>query len=119
MCRVLRMAWHWTAASSTPATPGGVDDVALVAIRIPEVLASRAGGNEVIAHDCGLVGNPSHTGIDDVEREYPEALRTRLLLYHYGSEADGTALVSLGYRIAIPGERVALPAPPEPRADAG
>jgi len=86
---------------------------------IPEVLASRVGGGEVIAHDCGLVGNPSHTGIDDVEREYPQALRARLLLYHYGSAADGDALASLGYRIARPGERIALPAPMEPRGDAG
>jgi ribonuclease BN (tRNA processing enzyme) len=86
---------------------------------IPEVLAGWADGGEIIAHDCGLVGNPSHTGVDDVEREYPEALRSRLLLYHYGSEADGAALAARGYRIASRGERIALPAPTEPRGDAG
>src|SRR6185437_8201506 len=47
----------------------------------------------LVAHDCGLVGNPSHTGIDDIEREYDVALRARLLLYHYGSVADGATLV--------------------------
>jgi len=26
-------------------------------------------GDELIAHDCGLVGNPSHSGIDDLERK--------------------------------------------------
>lgn len=86
---------------------------------IPEVLARHAGGGEVIAHDCSLVGNPSHTGIDDIEREYPDALRRQLLLYHYGSAADAAVLASRGYRVATPGERVALPVPAAPRADAG
>jgi len=86
---------------------------------IPETLARYAGGSEVIAHDCSLVGNPSHTGIDDIEREYPDALRSRLLLYHYGSAADGAALAARGYRIASANERIALPVPAKPRADAG
>ncbi len=86
---------------------------------IPEVLARYAGGAELIAHDCGLVGNPSHTGVDDLEREYPDTLRSRLLLYHYGSAADGGALLARGYRIARTNERIALSAPAEPRADAG
>ncbi|MFC3653895.1 MBL fold metallo-hydrolase [Dyella humi] len=86
---------------------------------IPEVLTHYAGAHELIAHDCGLVGNPSHTGIDDIEREYDEALRARLVLYHYGSKADGDALAERGYRIARAGERVALADPSSPRADAG
>jgi ribonuclease BN (tRNA processing enzyme) len=86
---------------------------------IPEMLARHAGGSGVIAHDCSLVGNPSHTGIDDIEREDPGALRSRLLLYHYGSAADGTALAARGYRIAAAGERFALDEPSAPRADAG
>jgi ribonuclease BN (tRNA processing enzyme) len=86
---------------------------------IPEVLARHAVDSGVIAHDCSLVGNPSHTGIDDIEREYPDALRSRLLLYHYGSAADGAALVARGYRIAATGERIAVNEPSEPRADAG
>src|SRR5471032_2906157 len=73
---------------------------------IPEVLAHYAGGNELIAHDCSLIGNPSHTGIDDIEREYPDALRSRLLLYHYGSAADGAALTARGYPIAATDGRV-------------
>jgi ribonuclease BN (tRNA processing enzyme) len=86
---------------------------------IPEVLARHAGGEELIAHDCSLVGNPSHTGIDDIEREYPEALRRRVVLYHYGSAADGAALAACGYRIAATGERIAVAEPSLPRADAG
>jgi ribonuclease BN (tRNA processing enzyme) len=86
---------------------------------IPEVLAAHAGGSEVIAHDCARVGNPSHTGLDDIEREYPDALRRRLLLYHYGSAADGAAMQAAGFRVAHPGQRVTLPEPAPPRADAG
>jgi ribonuclease BN (tRNA processing enzyme) len=85
---------------------------------IPEVLASHGDG-ELLIHDCGLVGNPSHTGIDDIEREYDAALRARLLLYHYGSLADGAALAARGYRVATTGQRVALATPLPPRADAG
>jgi ribonuclease BN (tRNA processing enzyme) len=86
---------------------------------IPEVLARVAASTEVIAHDCGLVGNPSHTGIDDIEREYDAAQRQRMRLYHYGSEADGAALLARRYAIARAGERVALPAPAPTRPDAG
>lgn len=86
---------------------------------IPEALAQHAGGGELVAHDCGLLGNPSHTGIEDIEREYDAALRARLLLYHYGSAADGAALAARGHRVAITGQRVALAAPLPPHADAG
>ncbi|AND67998.1 beta-lactamase [Dyella thiooxydans] len=86
---------------------------------IPEMLAVHGSGTGCIAHDCGMVGNPSHTGVDDIEREYDAALRARLCLYHYGSAADGEALAARGYRIARPGGRIALDPPPAPRADAG
>jgi len=86
---------------------------------IPEVLARYADSGELIAHDCSLVGNPSHSGIEDIEREYDAALRRRMVLYHYGSAADGEALAARGYRIARPGGRLALSAPRPPRADAG
>jgi ribonuclease BN (tRNA processing enzyme) len=86
---------------------------------IPEVIARYAGGPELIAHDCSLVSNPSHTGVDDIEREYSADLRARLLLYHYGSAADGVALAARGYRVAGVGECIPLPPPATPRPDAG
>jgi len=86
---------------------------------IAEVLTHYANANELIAHDCGLVGNPSHTGIDDIEREYDEGLRARLALYHYGSQADGEALAARGYRVVRTGEHIVLAAPPPPRPEAG
>lgn len=76
---------------------------------IPETLAKFADAGECIAHDCGLHGNPSHSGIDDLEREYPPELLRRCLLYHYASAEDGRALEARGYRVARKGEVVALP----------
>ena len=75
---------------------------------IPEMLGRYAAAGELVAHDCGLVGNPSHSGLDDLEREYPLDLRSRLVLYHYGSAADGATMAARGYRIAKAGERVVL-----------
>lgn len=78
---------------------------------IPEQLAKFADAGELVAHDCTLHGNPSHSGIDDLEREYPRELLERCLLYHYANRADGEALAARGYRVAQPGEVVALAAP--------
>jgi ribonuclease BN (tRNA processing enzyme) len=86
---------------------------------IPEQLLALGRGNEPIAHDCGLHGNPSHTGVDDLEREYPAELRQRLLLYHYGSAADGAALAARGYRVLRPGQSIDLPAPDAPAPHGG
>ncbi len=78
---------------------------------IPEVLAAVADAGEPIAHDCGLVANPSHTGVEDLEREYPPGLRERLLLYHYASQDDGQALRVHGLRVLATGERIDLADP--------
>lgn len=78
---------------------------------IPEVLAVMADEGERVAHDCGLRGNPSHSGLDELEREYPPELLSRCLLYHYASAADGEAMRARGHRVATAGERVVLPEP--------
>ena len=78
---------------------------------IPEMLARFADAGELIAHDCALEGNPSHRGIDDLEREYPRALLERCVLYHYASAADGAALRARGHRVGVQGERLPLADP--------
>ncbi|KRA73029.1 MBL fold metallo-hydrolase [Lysobacter sp. Root667] len=75
---------------------------------IPEALAKYADAGELIAHDCALHGNPSHSGIEDLEREYPRELLARCLLYHYASAGEGDTLAARGYRVGRPGECVAL-----------
>ncbi|WP_454832990.1 MBL fold metallo-hydrolase [Pseudoxanthomonas wuyuanensis] len=84
---------------------------------IPEMLARYADADELIAHDCALHGNPSHSGIEDLEHEYPPALLRRCLLYHYASAADGEALRARGQRVAEPGQVVALNPPAHPVVD--
>ncbi len=80
---------------------------------IPEVLARFADAGELVAHDCSLHGNPSHSGIEDLEREYSAELLARCLLYHYASQGDGELLKARGHRVAFKGEVVALREPIE------
>jgi len=78
---------------------------------IPEILGQYAQANERIAHDCSLHGNPSHTGLEDLEREYSPLLRQRMILYHYANAEEAEALRARGYQVAEPGQRLALTEP--------
>lgn len=78
---------------------------------IPEQLAKFADADELIAHDCALHGNPSHSGIEDLEREYPRQLLARCLLYHYANREEGQTLAARGYRVGQAGEVLDLKAP--------
>lgn len=75
---------------------------------IPETLATFASAGELVFHDCALRGNPSHTGVADLQGSYPAALRDRLVLYHYESAQAADGLRALGYRTAEPGEAFEL-----------
>ena len=85
---------------------------------IPEQLAKHANAGELVAHDCALHGNPSHSGIEDLEREYPTELLTRCMLYHYASREEGEALAARGHRVAKAGDVIALAEPTAPMAQA-
>ena len=84
---------------------------------IPEMLARYADAGELVAHDCALHGNPSHSGIEDLEREYSATLLARCLLYHYGNREEGEILAARGYRVAHPGQVVALHEPSAVRTE--
>ena len=86
---------------------------------IPEMLEVVAGRGESVVHDCSLHGNPSHSGLDDLQREYPPEVQQRLWLYHYGSVTDGQVMADKGFRVAQPGNRINLPPPWPVREDAG
>lgn len=81
---------------------------------IPEMLARFADAGEAIAHDCALHGNPSHSGIDDLEREYPAPLLARCILYHYASADDGALLRARSHRVATAGDVLSLANPSAP-----
>lgn len=78
---------------------------------IPDLVAHLAPGQERIAHDCGLQGNPSHTGLDELIAEYPAATRARMIVYHYASDADRDVFERAGLSVAQAGQAFALPAP--------
>jgi hypothetical protein len=84
---------------------------------IPETVAQFADGVMPLVHDCDLHGNPSHTGLADLLREYGPDLRRQMVVYHYASAADGGALEQAGLRVARPGDRLRVPAP-RPAAEA-
>jgi len=71
---------------------------------IPEMLARFADSGELIAHDCTLSGNPSHSGVDDLEREYSAPLLARCILYHYGSAQEAEAMRARSHRVANAGD---------------
>ena len=71
---------------------------------VPEVLAHSVDENTAIFHDCACVGNPSHTGIDDMLREYSEALRARIYCYHYANAEQAAVFKENGLRAVTTGE---------------
>lgn len=83
---------------------------------IPEKLKVFANAGELVAHDCGLHGNPSHSGLDDLEREYVPELLQRCVLYHYASKEDADTMRARGHRVAAQGDVVELAAPAMPPA---
>jgi hypothetical protein len=56
---------------------------------VPEVLERFASDGEMIFHDCALQGNPSHTGLGDLNRHYSREQLSRMVLYHYESALAG------------------------------
>ncbi len=75
---------------------------------IPEWVNALASQGESIFHDVTLVANPSHTGLEDLHREYsPEQLQ-RMVAYHLDSEESCRAVEAAGLRVARPGDVFAL-----------
>lgn len=76
---------------------------------IPELFAHFGAGFEALFHDCSLRSNPSHTGANDLQREYPNALRARMWVYHQHDAAEAEEIAKLGFQVLKPGSRVPLP----------
>ena len=55
---------------------------------VPEIIEHHVSDKTHIFHDCSVIGNPSHSGIDDILREYQPATIERMSFYHYHSEKD-------------------------------
>lgn len=75
---------------------------------IPELLAQVAGPPTLVVHDVSLVGNPSHSGAEELVN-YPPELRKRLRVYHYASLQQADTLLALGLTPLRVGQALTLP----------
>jgi phosphoribosyl 1,2-cyclic phosphodiesterase len=82
---------------------------------IPEVIAHFGARNETIFHDCTRTSNPSHSGVEDLEREYLPDLRARMYLYHQHNASEQETLRARGWRVLSPGDCISLDVTDSPR----
>lgn len=76
---------------------------------IPEQLVKYAARGEVIFHDASITSNPSHSGIEDLERDYKHHnLLDRLVLYHFNSDEQRREASNAGWHTATPGSSFVL-----------
>lgn len=75
---------------------------------IPEVLHHHAAHGEVILHDCSLLTNPSHSGVQELAESYEPSLLSRIRLYHYANEQEAKQLEREGFKVVRGGERIEL-----------
>ncbi|WP_051333544.1 hypothetical protein [Aliagarivorans marinus] len=78
---------------------------------IPDLLEQLEMADELILHDVGLVGNPSHSGLEDILAHYSKPQCEQLWAYHYRSHQDAERLRHAGLQVLKPGQRLSLPAP--------
>ncbi len=67
---------------------------------IPEMLVRYGSAGEWIFHDCAPTANPSHTGLEELQREYTPAMLERMVLYHYPDLATAERYREAGFRVA-------------------
>lgn len=78
---------------------------------VPELMSRFASAEEIIFHDCAEIGSPAHSGLADLQREYPAEILTRTVAYHYESEEAARRLELAGVKVARPGQCFALKYP--------
>ncbi len=75
---------------------------------VPEWVGALASQGEPLFHDVSIAANPSHTGLDDLAREYTPAQLGRMIAYHLDSEGSCRQVEAAGLRVARPGDVFAL-----------
>ncbi len=77
---------------------------------IPEVL-NQLSPETIIFHDCATRGNPSHSGIEDVLREYSDELLKNMYFYHYTTEDDVQDFRQHNMKVVLPNDHFRLTSP--------
>lgn len=75
---------------------------------IPEMMVKFGSSGETIFHDATRHSNPSHSGVEDIEREYTEDQKSRMVFYHLDSQSSIDELRSKGFQVASPGDVFSL-----------
>ena len=75
---------------------------------VPENIIEYASNNEVIFHDCSIESNPSHSGIEDIKREYSQSYIDRMVFYHLDSFDSINILKEKGFNVASPNDKFSL-----------
>lgn len=75
---------------------------------IPEQMVKYGSCGEQIFHDATMHSNPSHSGVEDILREYTEDQKSRMVLYHLDSIKSIEKLREEGFRVASPGDEFSL-----------
>jgi ribonuclease BN (tRNA processing enzyme) len=75
---------------------------------IPEIINYHINNHEIIFHDCSVKGNPSHSGLDDLTREYEPGVLNRLVAYHYSCPDDAIHFAKHGVAYAQPNQTFEL-----------
>lgn len=76
---------------------------------IPELINHKVTSGEIIFHDASVVGNPSHTGLDDLLASYSPEVIERMYVYHYACDSDREAFHQKGIKTVLPGDSFQLP----------
>ena len=75
---------------------------------VPEQMVKYGSSGERIFHDATLHSNPSHSGVEDILREYTEDQKSRMVFYHLDSIKTIEKLRDEGFRVALPGDEFPL-----------
>jgi ribonuclease BN (tRNA processing enzyme) len=75
---------------------------------IPENVIENASNNEIIFHDCSIESNASHSGIEDIKREYSQGYIDRMVFYHLDSLKSVNYLRQRGFKAVSPSDEFYL-----------
>ncbi len=65
---------------------------------IPEILNTEVMNNEIIFHDACPLGNPSHSGIDELLDCYSKNILNRMYIYHHDNDKSLALIESKGLK---------------------
>lgn len=72
---------------------------------VPEILETLCGDVKTIFHDCSILGNPSHSGIEDLRTNYSKKVLEKIFVYHYNTIQQKQMFIDAGLNCVEPGQQ--------------